>query len=118
MIAVPIGPRVQRFASAAAPSYLAAHGRPAHPRDLLHHACIRHRFLSGIAPPWEFLRDGERVRVDPPGPLVASSTELAVAAALAGLRIVTSFEAVLAPHFGTGALRPVLGDGGEGISAP
>src|SRR3546814_1125946 len=92
MIAVPIGPRVQRFASAAAPSYLAAHGRPAHPRDLLHHACIRHRFLSGIAPPWEFLRDGERVRVDPPGPLVASSKELEVAAALAGLGIVTRSE--------------------------
>ena len=28
MIAVPIGPRVQRFITAAAPAYLAAHGRP------------------------------------------------------------------------------------------
>src|SRR5262245_29419521 len=35
MIAVPIGPRVQRFATAAAPGYLARHGRPEHPRDLL-----------------------------------------------------------------------------------
>src|SRR5215472_1564530 len=40
MIAVPIGPRMQRFAAAAAPAYLAAHGRPAHPKDLLRHACI------------------------------------------------------------------------------
>ena len=35
MIAVPIGPRVQRFATAAAPAYLDARGRPDHPRDLL-----------------------------------------------------------------------------------
>ena len=35
MIAVPIGPRVQRFATAAAPAYLDRHGRPEHPRDLL-----------------------------------------------------------------------------------
>src|ERR687898_212000 len=35
MIAVPIGPRLQRFATAAAPAYLDRHGRPEHPRDLL-----------------------------------------------------------------------------------
>ena len=35
MIAVPIGPRVQRFAVAASPAYLDRHGRPEHPRDLL-----------------------------------------------------------------------------------
>ena len=33
MIAIPIGPRVQFFATAAAPSYFDAHGRPEHPRD-------------------------------------------------------------------------------------
>jgi DNA-binding transcriptional LysR family regulator len=32
MIAVPIGPRTQRFAAAAAPAYLDRHGRPRHPR--------------------------------------------------------------------------------------
>jgi DNA-binding transcriptional LysR family regulator len=41
MIAVPIGPRVQRFATAASPAYLDARGRPSHPRDLLEHACLR-----------------------------------------------------------------------------
>ena len=35
MIAVPIGPRIQRFVIAAAPSYLAAHGEPRDPEDLL-----------------------------------------------------------------------------------
>ncbi len=69
MIAVPIGPRVQRFATAAAPAYLDRRGRPAHPRDLLAHACIRGRFRSGAMPPWEFERDGEIVKIDPAGPL-------------------------------------------------
>ena len=47
MIRIPIGPRFQRFATAAAPAYLAARGRPEHPNDILGHSCIRHRFASG-----------------------------------------------------------------------
>ena len=46
MIAVPIGPRIQRFAAAAAPAYLDRRGRPAHPRELLGHACLRGRFAE------------------------------------------------------------------------
>src|ERR1700726_4949909 len=70
MIAVPIGPRVQRFATCASPAYLDRHGRPEHPRELLDHACLRSRFASGtMMAPWEFERDGEVVRVDPTGPL-------------------------------------------------
>jgi DNA-binding transcriptional LysR family regulator len=65
MIAVPIGPRVQRFATAASPAYLDRCGRPQHPRDLLNHACLRGRFSSGVMSPWEFECDGEVVRVDP-----------------------------------------------------
>ena len=108
MIAVPIGPRVQRFVTAAAPAYLAAHGRPAHPRDLLDHACIRHRFASGVVPPWEFERAGEVVRIMPNGPLIANVAELQVAAAVAGLGIVSAFEGFLAPAFAAGTLEPIL----------
>src|SRR5262249_20315102 len=68
MIAVPIGPRPQRFATSAASASLDRHGRPEHPRDLLGHACLRGRFTSGAMPPWEFERDGEIVWVDPTGP--------------------------------------------------
>src|SRR6201991_630900 len=34
MIAVPIGPRRQRFATAASPGYLSERGRPTHPREI------------------------------------------------------------------------------------
>ncbi|WP_295144155.1 LysR family transcriptional regulator [uncultured Reyranella sp.] len=111
MIAVPIGPHVQRFATAASPDYIAARGRPQHPRDLLTHACLRGQFASGASPPWEFERDGEIVRVDPTGPLVVrigAAADLAVSAGIAGLGIVHLFEEWLRPHLDSGALEPVL----------
>jgi len=111
MIAVPIGPRAQRFAAAAAPAYLDRHGRPEHPRELLSHACLRGRFNSGAMPPWEFERDGEVVRVDPTGPLLVSfggASDLGVEAAIAGTGIISLFEDWLRPHFDRGALEPVL----------
>ena len=111
MIAVPIGPRVQRYATAAAPAYLNKHGRPQHPRDLLHHACLRGRFSGRAMPPWEFERDGEIVRIEPTGPLVVSIgtvTELKVDAAIAGTGVISLFEDWLRPHMDRGALEPVL----------
>lgn len=111
MIAVPIGPRQQRFATAAAPSYLDRCGRPEHPRDLLGHACIGGRFASGTMVAWEFERNGESVRIDPSGPLivrVGTATDLAVDAAVAGVGIITLFEDWLQPHLDSGALEPVL----------
>ncbi|AOJ27784.1 MULTISPECIES: LysR family transcriptional regulator [Burkholderia] len=112
MIAVPIGPRVQRFATAAAPGYLDRHGRPRHPRDLLDHKCLRGRFASGAMLPWEFERDGEVVRVEPAaGPLlvqIGGASELLVDAALAGTGILHLFEEWVRPHFDSGALERVL----------
>ena len=121
MIAVPIGPRVQRFATAAAPTYLNRRGRPEHPRDLLQHACLRGRFASGVMAPWEFERDGEVVRVDPEGPLlvrVGTATDLAVDAALAGVGIITLFEDWLRPYLDSGVLEPVLESWWQPFSGP
>jgi DNA-binding transcriptional LysR family regulator len=121
MIAVPIGPRIQRFAVAASPAYLDKHGRPEHPRDLLGHACLRQRFPSGVMPPWEFERDGEKIRIDPTGPLVVTAggaSDFAVDAAVAGLGIVGLFEEWLRPHFESGALEPVLEPWWERFSGP
>jgi DNA-binding transcriptional LysR family regulator len=121
MIAVPIGPRVQRFAAAAAPSYLDRHGRPTHPRDLLNHACLRGRFNDRPVIPWEFERDGEVVRVDPPGPLLVTAggaTDLAISVAIAGTGIIKLFEDWLRPHLDSGALEPVLEPWWQRFSGP
>ncbi len=111
MIAIPIGPRRQRMATAAAPAYLDARGRPAHPHDLLDHACLRGRFASGAMPAWEFQRRATVVSVEPSGPLivrVSGGVDLAVDAAVAGCGIVHLFEDWLRPHLESGALEPVL----------
>lgn len=121
MIAIPIGPRIQRFATAAAPAYLEARRRPLHPRDLLDHACLRGRFSGGAMPVWEYERDGEIVRVDPTGPLLIQpglAAELAIDAALAGLGIISLFEDWLRPHLDSGALAPVLEPWWPAFSGP
>lgn len=118
MIAVPIGPRIQRFVIAAAPSYLAARGRPRHPKDLLDHACIRHRFASGRVAGWEFERDGQIIRISPDGPLIANAIEMEVAAAVEGLGVISSFEEVLRPHLDSGTLASVMEEWWQSFSGP
>lgn len=121
MIAIPIGPRVQRFATAASPAYLDAHGRPAHPRELLSHACLRGQFASGAMPVWEFERDGEIVRIDPSGPLRSrpgAAFDLLIQGALAGVGVVHIYDELLQPHFDTRALEPLLGDWVQPFSGP
>lgn len=121
VIAVPIGPREQRMATAAAPAYLDRYGRPVHPRDLLNHACLAGRFASGaLTGPWEFERAGEVVRVEVAGPLVVSVTaaDLIVDMAASGVGIVHLFEQWLAPRLADGGLEPVLSDWWQPFPGP
>ena len=122
MIALPIGPRLQRFATAASKSYLDRHGVPQHPRDLLAHACLLGRFPSGaLTSPWEFERRGEVVRVEPHGPLIVSvggGIDLAIEMAAAGYGIVHLFENWLQPHLDSGALQPLLTEWWQPFSGP
>jgi DNA-binding transcriptional LysR family regulator len=121
MIAIPIGPRKQRFATAASPDYLNRRGRPDHPRDLLKHACLRGRFASGAMNAWEFERNGEIVKVDPTGPLVVrigAATDLGVDAAVAGTGVIQLFEEWLRPYLDSGALEPVLEPWWQSFSGP
>lgn len=121
MIAIPIGPREQRFATAASPAYLDRHGRPEHPCELLDHACLRNRFASGAMPAWEFERDGEVLKVDPTGPLIVragTATDLAIDAAVSGSGVIQLFEDWLRPNLDSGALEPVLEPWWQSFSGP
>jgi len=111
MIALPIGPRVQRFVAAASPDYLDRHGRPEHPQDLLQHACLRGRFPSGLMPLWDFERKGEKLQIDPHGPLIiqiGGGVELLIDAAVAGTGVIYLFEDWLAPYIAAGKLEAIL----------
>ncbi|HEX7914061.1 MAG TPA: LysR family transcriptional regulator [Paraburkholderia sp.] len=121
MVAIPIGPRVQRFATAAAPDYLDAHGRPIHPRELLSHACLRGQFAGGAMPTWYFERDGEVLQLNPTGPLLVrpgAAIDLATSAAIAGVGVIHLFEDMLHPHLDSGALEPILEPWWQRFSGP
>lgn len=110
-IAIPIGPREQRFATAAAPALLAQHGTPQQPDDLLKMPCIRGRFAKGNLERWTFQR-GEDIRhIEPHGSLIYSggtAVDLGVAMALEGIGVIHLFEAWHQPHFNDGRLVPLL----------
>jgi DNA-binding transcriptional LysR family regulator len=86
MIAVRIGGRT-RFVAVASPAYLAAHGTPKSPNDLMRHACIRFRLPSGKRYSWEFARRGQELAIDVPGTLTLDHPDLMAAAAVQGLGI-------------------------------
>jgi DNA-binding transcriptional LysR family regulator len=110
MIAVPIGPRYQELALAAAPSYLRAHGHPTHPRDVMAHQCVRLRFASGALTAWDFERDGETITVDPASQLIigVDAAAAGIELARAGHGLICTFRNWLDPYFENGSLEPVL----------
>jgi DNA-binding transcriptional LysR family regulator len=109
MIAVPLGPP-QRYAVVASAQYVAQHGRPKHPKDMLDHACIRTRFGSGAMLDWEFEKAGRVVKVAPPPKLIATYLGLAMPAVRDGLGFWLTFEGYVREHVKSGALVSVLED--------
>jgi DNA-binding transcriptional LysR family regulator len=109
MIAVSLGPS-QRYAVVASPQYIAQHGRPKHPKDLLDHASIRIRFGSGAIPDWEFEKAGRVVKVAPAGKLIANYPGLARRAALDGVGFWPTFDGYVREDIESGLLVSVLDD--------
>ncbi|HEV7305856.1 LysR family transcriptional regulator [Ensifer sp.] len=118
MIAIPIGPRLQRYVTAAAPEYLEMRGVPEHPRDLLEHSCIRHRFASGISLAWEFGEGETTLTIAPPAIVLANTIDLELRAAIDGIGIIRTFEEFVAPAIATGRLVAILGDWTTSFSGP
>jgi DNA-binding transcriptional LysR family regulator len=109
MIAVSLGPP-QRYAVVAAREYVAQHGRPRHPKDLLGHSCIRTRFGSGAMPDWEFEKAGRIIKVAQTGKLIVSYPGLALQAVHDGLGFWLTFEGYIGESVKSGALVSVLDD--------
>jgi DNA-binding transcriptional LysR family regulator len=109
MIAVPLGGR-QRYAVVASPDFVASHGRPEQPRDLLNFPCIRTRFDSGVMLDWEFEKDGRVVKVSPRGPLTSNYSRLQLRSVFDGLGYHLTFEGYVRDAIKSGALVSVLED--------
>lgn len=117
VIAVPLG-QPQRYVVVAAPALLASHGRPAHPRDLLAMPCIRQRFKSGATPPWEFERDGEELKIDPPARLVSINIPLQRQAAIEGVGFWATFDGYVESDIRAGTLSTVLDEWCPSFAGP
>ncbi|MES2194452.1 MAG: LysR family transcriptional regulator [Pseudomonadota bacterium] len=109
MIAVSLGPP-QRYAVVASAQYVAQHGRPKLPKDLLDHPCIRVRFGHGALLECEFEKAGRVVKVSPPAKLIANYPGLALRAAHDGVGFWLTFEGYVREAVQSGALVSVLDD--------
>ena len=109
MIAVSLG-GPQRYAVVASPDYVARHGAPKHPKDVLDHPAIRTRFSNGAMLDWEFEKAGRIVKVAPPAKLVGTYLGLAMRAACDGVGYWATFEGYVRDAIKSGALVSVLDD--------
>lgn len=108
MIGVQIGGEMRQV-PVATPEYLARHGTPATPEDLLGHNCIRWRWAGRPLPyNWEFCRDGEWFELIVDGKLIVSERALMISACLdsSGIAFVTNLE--IAELVTQGRLVPLL----------
>jgi DNA-binding transcriptional LysR family regulator len=117
MVAVPLG-GPQRYAVAASPGFLAEHGTPQQPSDLLGKPMIGIRFASGVLLPWEFEKDGRTVKISPAGPLTTNRISLQLAAAEAGVGFLGTFDSYLGEAVAAGRLVRVLDDWCQPFSGP
>ncbi|MAC81505.1 MAG: LysR family transcriptional regulator [Rhodobacteraceae bacterium] len=112
MVSIPIGPRTQQIALAAAPDYLKARGTPATPQDLIEHRAIRYRLPDGPLLPWHLVDDGRTITVEPVPLLILSvnAIDTGLGFARAGIGIIATFRNWLESDFASGDLVPVLPD--------
>nr|WP_315250535.1 LysR family transcriptional regulator [uncultured Duganella sp.] len=99
------------FTTGASPAYLALHGRPAHPNDLLRHRCVNYfSARTGKIFDWDFTRDGERVQVALPGSIALNDSNAYIAAGMAGLGVVQMATLMMEPLIKAGRFEAILTD--------
>ena len=99
------------FATCAAPSYLAVHGRPVHPNELSRHRCVNHFSpRTGKIFDWIFAKDGVRIQASFGGFVALDDENSYLAAAEGGLGIAQIPAFVLKEAMERESLELVLGD--------
>ncbi|MGH2342381.1 LysR family transcriptional regulator [Segnochrobactraceae bacterium EtOH-i3] len=109
LIAHPLRP--YRPIACASPAYLAAHGTPQTPAELMQHSCLAYAYWSPSLPcRWVFSRDGKSEEVAVRGRFRSNDWKALMQAALAGQGIVLGPESVLRPEIAAGRLVRILPD--------
>ncbi|WP_374518675.1 LysR substrate-binding domain-containing protein [Hydrogenophaga sp.] len=96
------------FGLYAAPSYLAEHGDPQHPDDLVRYEAVHLLMTNGEAAIWTLSQGDERWQGSPPGRVSANAPELLIKLACAGAGIAAVPDHFAAAEVRRGALRRVL----------
>ncbi len=92
----------------ATPAYLDRHGRPRHPEDLAHHACLGYAYLP-TPDRWRFMDEaGVEVVVAPGGRLRANNAEALAPALRAGLGLALQPDFMIWDDLEAGCLERVL----------
>jgi DNA-binding transcriptional LysR family regulator len=87
MVAVPVGPPLSAQVIAS-PDYIARHGAPTHPQELLGHACVAFQHAtSGQMEQWAFQRGEERFELAIRGRLIVNDSTAMAQAVLDGAGI-------------------------------
>jgi DNA-binding transcriptional LysR family regulator len=98
-----------RFVVVGAPGYLARHGTPQRPEELLRHECITFRMrTTGALYAWELERGRRNWRVPVRGGVVSNDSQLSVSLVEQGLGLAYVFEPMVAEQLRTGRLKVVL----------
>jgi DNA-binding transcriptional LysR family regulator len=101
----------------AAPSYLARHGTPRRPEDLLGHNCLSVSDFPALRR-WTFnTRQGRRI-IEVSGSVTANGGEALLDLAVLGVGIVRLVDFVTAPEVAAGRLMPLLVDSHIGDTSP
>jgi DNA-binding transcriptional LysR family regulator len=108
MVAVPVSAD-QRQMVVAAPSYLARHRAPKHPKDLPQHRCIGWRPSPRVEPyRWEFEENGRELAVAVNPQVTTNDMWVMVRTAVAGAGLTFGMEETFRPYIQRGELAPLL----------
>jgi DNA-binding transcriptional LysR family regulator len=100
-----------KVAIVGASSYFARQSRPRTPDDLARHCCVQYRRGSdGAIHEWAFERNGKSQKILVNGRVVLNDPDLAVRAAVDGMGMVYTIEAMVEPFLRSGQLVRVLED--------
>jgi DNA-binding transcriptional LysR family regulator len=98
-----------RFVVVGAPAYLARHGTPERPEDLLRHECITFRSqTTGALYAWELERGRRTWRVPVRGGVVSNDSAVNLAMVEQGLGLAYAFEPMALERLRSGRLQRVL----------
>ena len=98
-----------RMQVVASKNYLAQHGRPQHPAELIHHECLGYT-SGGVAQNWQFMVDGQLQSFPVRSRINANNGDVLTEAAAQGLGITLQPDFIIDDYLADGRVEAILVD--------